>query len=1604
MVQVVYCLDEWMQKQDEFQALLASMDITAPAILWADDIAVPAATKAASQLVPFLQSILVQVRHILQSYGFSLNFAKGKTSAVLALKGPQSADLRRQFLLHQNPGVLCEFPDGASTWLHFVAAYKHLGTVFASNHDLQCELRMRVGLAKTAFSQLSRPILTNRNMPVKLRLQMFNSLIATKLFFGLGAWITPTPKQLQYLQGNLVTMLKKVLRTGQVPLSAGQVFAKASTGDVRARLALERLMYSQRLFRTGPDFLHHLLHIEFSRVDHSWLHGLKADLAWMHAVDPSCLPSGWDVDMTELFDVWQRSGSHWKRTVTAVWKKHLLQERIIADAKMLHGAIFRTLRAAGASFTQPVDEDWHADFPCFCGKSFASQRGLLAHQRRVHNIFSIERQFLSGCTCLHCGKFLWSTQRLQQHLSYIPKGLGYNPCFHALQSQQRQVSYSKEDFGRQAPFAGLNRRDALQTSGPSVNPQTAVEARRIAVHAELERCRAQLEISQSPDEPLMWGELIGERLTQVTLDWFHAHYPQGPDDSEKALLADAWVDILCGSELPGEMYYDDWLEMIFLTWGEHWLPEVVATLEDGVAEADIDILYADFAADLQRYQLLARVAHLELCLRECVPSAPTAHRVKPANLGLRHPKVTSQVRQAVPRAFALQAQWQQELRLTRFFDFPEDQLCPKLLLRDGTQVFLVLHLFSGRRRPLDVHHHLYSFAQERNLQLLVLSLDTAVSTEFGDLSLGAESWQMVEFLYSQGVVSATVVGSPCETFSEARFTPVEGAGVHGGPRPLRSAAQLFGLEGLTLRELRQCLVGGNFFQQAVLALGHHIAHGGCFISEHPAKPLDSSRPSVWTSSIVELLLTHPSATLSHVAQYRWGAKAIKPTGLLHYNLPYFLRDLYAQQDVNAQKPTIAAIGKDAEGRYRTSQHKEYPDRFCKGLAFSVIKALSEVQRQTRYRLRMGAQPYRGHVTVEAAAGQPDGTFRFVELFAGIGGFRWALEALGGRCVFASEVDVDCQDAYAANFGPAHLYGDITMVDMDVVPAHDLLTAGFPCQPFTRRGERLGFDDARGELFFEVLRVWNMQFLDGGHWDSDPQKCVFGEDVGYTVQSQQINAEGWVPQKRERLYFVGFRRDLDGSLFRWPEPPKGHGLCLKDILETSEAIQSCQLSEAQWTAVQSLGPGLWIGLQEMKSSTWQSGGAKLRLAQLDSIARTLTSSYKASFACTAELVDSADDRLVRGLQRPRFFTRRECARIMGFPEDYVFANEHSENRAYHQLGNAVCPPVIKAVAEEILKTLGIPSGHPAMCGAGRFGLGQLGKLLCAGDVSVVLKTFTDALGQAPWRERWEKLERKSAKKKKQKKKKEAPPLQNVHSMKTSELKCTQTQRYKRTLGDRQQQAGWLSPLRPEISGDPMRFGGLLALAVSCSPWSFSFRAPRGRSPGALRAIAEPREPRRSENVKMLKKENRGLQSAAGALWLLTGCMLMARGGRYFWQALQSGDTTGRAVSFALALGLCGGLAKGRFVLSKTALRNKRRLQRLENARPWQMFAPGFYPLILLMMGTSIALKKVFGTGFGGGMVTYGGIVTGIGSGLVVSSLAYWFESGFGSLADAKDENV
>lgn len=282
---------------------------------------------------------------------------------------------------------------------------------------------------------------------------------------------------------------------------------------------------------------------------------------------------------------------------------------------------------------------------------------------------------------------------------------------------------------------------------------------------------------------------------------------------------------MCNFRFEADM--DPWLEWVCLLWGEHWLPDVIAELEDGVAERDLDEIFADFAAQLDPYFAPA-----------CQPVGPVPHRNGHVAGPTKHPKATSQVCHTVRRAFADQVQWQQHVRQMALIDPPATQPTPKLQLPDGRQVFfLVVHLFSGRRRPGDVQHHLQSMAQGCGLPLLILSLDTAVTLEFGNLSLDTPSWRTLEQLYAAGFVAPTLVGSPCETFSEARFNrPPDADDSRPWPRPLRSAERLLGLEGLTFKELKQVHMGGNFFQQAVLALSYRMARVALSLST-PQSPM-----------------------------------------------------------------------------------------------------------------------------------------------------------------------------------------------------------------------------------------------------------------------------------------------------------------------------------------------------------------------------------------------------------------------------------------------------------------------------------------------------------------------------------------------------------------------------------------------------------------------------------------------------------------------------------------------------------------------------------------------------------------------------------------------
>ena len=340
-------------------------------------------------------------------------------------------------------------------------------------------------------------------------------------------------------------------------------------------------------------------------------------------------------------------------------------------------------------------------------------------------------------------------------------------------------------------------------------------------------------------------------------------------------------------------------------------------------------------------------------------------------------------------------------------------------------------------------------------------------------------------------------------------------------------------------------------------------------------------------------------------------------------------------------------------------------------------------------------------------------FTFIDLFAGIGGMRLPFQKLNGRCVFTSEWDKFAQKTYAANFGEVP-NGDITQIKADQIPDHDLLLAGFPCQAFSQAGLKKGFEDTRGTMFFEIQRIIAekkpkafllenvkqlrghdggktletiLSILNGKNIQDIPKDIPMSEEsrkalskkLNYWVDFKVLRARDFdAPQNRERIFIVGFDRDfykekIDfGDMYTWPIPPKNRtrvGDILEDLSSISKENDKFTISDK-----------LWTGHQKRKVANKNKGnGFGYSLFNHDSeYTSTLSARY---YKDGSEiLIDQSDLK-----KNPRKLTPRECARLQGFPEDFL-VDAVSQGQIYKQFGNSVCTNVIEALAERIYEAL------------------------------------------------------------------------------------------------------------------------------------------------------------------------------------------------------------------------------------------------------------------------------------------------------------------------------
>ncbi|RKO79721.1 DNA (cytosine-5-)-methyltransferase [Pectobacterium parmentieri] len=344
-------------------------------------------------------------------------------------------------------------------------------------------------------------------------------------------------------------------------------------------------------------------------------------------------------------------------------------------------------------------------------------------------------------------------------------------------------------------------------------------------------------------------------------------------------------------------------------------------------------------------------------------------------------------------------------------------------------------------------------------------------------------------------------------------------------------------------------------------------------------------------------------------------------------------------------------------------------------------------------------------------------FTFIDLFAGIGGIRLPFQKLGGHCVFTSEWDKFAQKTYLANYGEMP-DGDITTIKASEIADHDILLGGFPCQAFSQAGLKQGFSDTRGTMFFEIQRILtekrpkaflleNVKQLQGhnkGHTlktiinilqgknekeipaaipMSDEARNALSQRLNYWVDYKVLRAADFgVPQNRERIFIIGFDKDyfkgVDfDTLFSWPEAPRTQTR-LGEILQSQTELDEIQISLNK--DVYTISDKLWNGHKKRKEEHKTKGnGFGYSLFNEESpYANTISARY---YKDGSEiLIDQS-----KIGKNPRKLTPRECARLQGFPEEFV-VDAVSHGQIYKQFGNSVCVKVIEAVAIQLVETI------------------------------------------------------------------------------------------------------------------------------------------------------------------------------------------------------------------------------------------------------------------------------------------------------------------------------
>ena len=929
MSRIMHQLGDGLQQLSDYVRGGELLGAQVPPVAWVDDLAIPLATEDPHKMIPLIQDAVALLHATFTAHGMTMNFDSGKSEAVVMYRGKGANECRTALFDTDSAPCIVTTTDTHVLSVKVVATYRHLGARYTMNADGEAEISTRIAMARQSYQELKRAIFHNQYIPLKGRMQLYDSLVVSRLMYACSIWMDVSKSQLQQLEAMIIEHHRRMANIGfwnDTHMTDAELRQHLEIPPFRITWARHRLIYLQHIGKHAADFHKHLLLAEFQQ-GRGWLCEVTTDLKWLATLVPvpfniPMTPREWEEAWTMLQGL-----SHWKSLVKRACNKHALQDRIARDVEHYHSVIVDELTQAGFHVwtgDHTTEEQQKPQYRCDqCDMVFDSAHARGSHAYQVHGMMSAERPYVQSTVCPGCLKDHHTTWRVRQHLKYRQNGcwdrihgarLPGEPCTIVLPKHLQHVQ----------------RLPAVRRHLGPIRP-TSIQRQRIQLRQRITALRA-----AGQEEYAWWhperDPALAERACAVFTAGLHQWCQhEAPTNIEFQDIMFGKIFQLGIPDLLGGRLFVHWIETRFYDeWPNDLDPELIDILE---------IAYMQMLDDIPAWQSRCEMKKLTNLWMHLPPDEP---EIPP-----RQPPLTQKPRSRIHEICApynLMGQHEQQRRLWKLFAAPRPQVPAK------RGPYYIVHLYSGRRRPLDFHAAVEELLPRfAHLEIRVLSIDTAINAEFNvhDTKL----WGFLVDAARAGRILGLLQGPPCETWTAARHhqqLDSDGRALRG-PRPLRSTQDLWGLALLSCRELEQIYVGNVLLLKGILLACLVTISGGATFLEHPSMPFQDEISSIWRSGLLCLLHRPPHGPFKRVSaeQWRFGSCGVKPTTFLYSNsnLP---RALEMCVDQTAKRPTAHLIGRNTDGSYRTAKAKEYPAQLNRAFAQAIFAAM------TRWSMAPGA--------------------------------------------------------------------------------------------------------------------------------------------------------------------------------------------------------------------------------------------------------------------------------------------------------------------------------------------------------------------------------------------------------------------------------------------------------------------------------------------------------------------------------------------------------------------------------------------------------------------------------------------------------------------------